>query len=138
MTTEDMDAPWSKKSEVSVFDEIDIDELLAQLTPEEIEALENETDPDVSHYCRHIIIICLWSLLRTYTLPIVGDLSYARAGRRCGGAPRKVFNKYTTYVSFEIPLQSPNVNMDVLPPSSSNLLLYHYWFHHIISLFRTH
>ena len=49
MTTEDMDAPWSKKSEVSVFDEIDIDELLAQLTPEEIEALENETDPDVSH-----------------------------------------------------------------------------------------
>jgi len=43
-----MDAPWSKKSEVSVFDEIDIDELLAQLTPEEIEALENETDPDNS------------------------------------------------------------------------------------------
>ena len=84
MTTEDMDAPWSKKSEVSVFDEIDIDELLAQLTPEEIEALENETDPDVSHYHRHIIIICLWSLLRPYTLPIVGDLSYARAGRRCG------------------------------------------------------
>lgn len=47
MTT-DMDAPWVKTKEVSAFDEFDIDELLAQLTPEEIEQLENETDPDVS------------------------------------------------------------------------------------------
>ena len=47
MTT-DMDAPWAKKKEVSAFEDFDIDELLAQLTPEEIEQLENEEDPDVS------------------------------------------------------------------------------------------
>jgi len=44
----DSEAPWTKKAEVSVFDDLDIDALLAQLTPEEIEQLENETDPDVS------------------------------------------------------------------------------------------
>lgn len=47
MTT-DMEAPWTKKQEVSAFDDFDIDALLAQLTPEEIEELENEADPDVS------------------------------------------------------------------------------------------
>ncbi|XP_067938612.1 tropomodulin-like [Watersipora subatra] len=45
MTTT-MDAPWTKKQEVSAFDDFDIDELLAQLTPEEIEQLESEADPD--------------------------------------------------------------------------------------------
>lgn len=46
--TDEMSAPWVKSKEVSAFDEFDIDELLAQLTPEEIEELENEADPDVS------------------------------------------------------------------------------------------
>ena len=47
MTT-DMEAPWVRKQEISAYDDIDIDELLAQLTPEEIEELAGETDPDVS------------------------------------------------------------------------------------------
>lgn len=42
------EAPWTKKQDLSAFEDFDIDELLAQLTPEEIEQLENETDPDVS------------------------------------------------------------------------------------------
>lgn len=46
-----MEAPWSKKQEKSAFDDFDIDELLAQLTPEELEELENETDPDVRLFC---------------------------------------------------------------------------------------
>ncbi|KAF6037903.1 tmod [Bugula neritina] len=44
----DMDAPWAKNMGVAAFEEFDIDDLLAKLTPEEIEELANETDPDNS------------------------------------------------------------------------------------------
>jgi len=62
----DMDAPWAKNMGVAAFEEFDIDDLLAKLTPEEIEELANETDPDVSsHVCfaiayfRLIVIVTL-------------------------------------------------------------------------------
>lgn len=42
------EAAWTKKQDLSAFEDFDIDELIAQLTPEEIDQLANETDPDVS------------------------------------------------------------------------------------------
>lgn len=43
-----MSGPWVKPVRSTPYDDMDIDDLLAQLTPEEIEQLQNEVDPDDS------------------------------------------------------------------------------------------
>lgn len=37
--------------ELSSYDEVDVDELLAKLTQEELNMLAKEVDPDVSKFC---------------------------------------------------------------------------------------
>lgn len=46
--------------DLSEYDDVDVDELLAQLTPEEINILAKEVDPDVSSmafFCRQYIVL---------------------------------------------------------------------------------
>ena len=42
--------------DLSEYDDVDVDELLSQLTPEEINILAKEVDPDVSGYIKFIKI----------------------------------------------------------------------------------
>lgn len=47
--------------DLSEYDEIDVDELLQKLSPEEINILAKEVDPDVSWQVR----LCRWGLGRS-------------------------------------------------------------------------
>jgi len=60
---------------LSEYDELDVDQLLSQLSPEEISILAKEVDPDVSTYWHfHIKHICPHWIIRPCQCPNVSQL----------------------------------------------------------------
>lgn len=57
--------------DLSDYDDVDVDELLSQLTPEEINILAKEVDPDVSLYIFLLIDVLLLTLYEIIHLNIL-------------------------------------------------------------------